>query len=172
MSSKNEIESSLPDAQMLNICYQAYIALDAVWAAANTSIKVSIVYFYVTIFRSNKAFIRVAYAVIALILAFGVAVIPSDFLTCRPLSKAWNPLQPGVCQNPTQSLIALSSCNMAIDLIIIILPVPMVWGLQMSTWRKLKLTIIFALGSLYVYRCIPPCSSGLTSLSTEYVSSP
>ena len=172
MSNIVDIKSSLSVAQMLNIHYQTYIALNAVWAAANTSIKVSIVHFYITIFRSNKTFLRVAYAVITLILAFGVAVIPGNFLFCRPLSKAWNPLQPGVCGNPTQSLIAFSSVNMAIDLIIIILPVPMVWGLQMATWRKVKLTIIFALGSLYVCICIPLCSSRLTSLSTEYVSSP
>lgn len=88
----------------------------------------------------------------AYVIAFGIAVVISDFLTCRPLSKAWNPLQPGVCENPVNSAIALSSCNMATDLIIILLPMPMIWGLQMATRRKIELTVVFALGFLYVQR--------------------
>ncbi len=142
------------------------------WAAANTSIKISIVDFYIKIFRSNKAFLTVAYAVIALVLAFGFAVVVSDFLTCRPLSKAWDPVQPGVCENTTETLIALSSCNMAVDLIIILLPMPMVWGLQMATKRKIEITIIFSLGFLYVYQCILSCLVGLTSMFIAYALSP
>ena len=88
----------------------------------------------------------------AFVIAFGVAVVISDFLTCRPLPKAWKPLEPGVCEDPTKSAAAISGCNMATDLIIILLPMPMIWGLQMPTRRKIELTIIFALGFLYVHR--------------------
>ena len=125
---------------------KAYIATDAVWAAANTSIRISIVHFYITIFRSNRIFLKIAYAVMVFVSTFGVAIFVSDVLTCRPLSKTWNPLQPGVCESPFASLIALSSFNIATDLIIILLPMPMIWGLQMATHRKIELTIIFALG--------------------------
>ena len=107
----------------------------------------------------------------AFVSAFGVAVIISDVLTCRPLSKAWNPLQPGVCENTLQSLIALSSCNMALDLIIILLPMPMVWRLQMATRRKIELTIIFALG----FMCAPPytplCTVKLILMNKAFASS-
>ena len=157
---------------MLICLFQAEIALDAVWAGANTAIRISIVHFYVTVFRSNKVFLRFAYAVMAFVVAFFVAIIISDFLTCRPLSKVWNPLEPGVCENPRASLIALSSFNMVTDLIIIVLPMPMIWGLQMPTWRKLELTIIFALGFLYVCRYMSPKSIRLTSAITESASSP
>lgn len=84
--------------------------------------------------------------------AFGAGIVISDFLTCRPLAKYWNPLRPGICENPIESAIALSSCNVAIDLIIVLLPMPLVWGLHMATRRKVELTIVFALGILYVLR--------------------
>ena len=141
---------------MLICLFKSGTATDCVWAVANTSIKISILHFYVTIFRSSEAFLRVAYAVMAGVIALGVAAVISDFLTCRPLSKVWNPHESGVCENPTESLIAFSTCNMATDLIIISLPLPMIWGLQMATRRKIGLTIIFALGFLYVHRYVAP----------------
>ena len=136
-------------APMLIFLTKAYIATDAVWAAANTSVKISIVHFYITIFRSNKIFLKFAYAAMVFVSTFGVAVFVSDVLTCHPLSKMWNPLQPGVCESRFAALIAQSSCNMATDLIIILLPMPMIWGLHIATRRKIELTIIFALGFMY-----------------------
>ena len=128
---------------------QAWMASDALWAAANTSIKVSIVHFLITIFRSNWSFLKIAYAVVILVSAFGIALLLGDLLTCRPISKLWHPSRPGVCEKAFPYLIALSSCNMTIDLIIIILPMPMIWGIQMAVRRKIELTVIFALGSMY-----------------------
>ena len=149
-----------------------YLAADAAWAAANTSIRISIVHFYVTIFRSNKAFLIVAYAVVVLVLGFGVGIVISDFLSCRPLVKYWDSLQPGVCESPIKSAVALSSCNVAIDLTIVLLPMPMIWGLQMATRRKVELTIIFALGFLYVPRYMPLYAVELISTATAYALSP
>ena len=103
--------------------------------------------------------------------AFGVAVIIGDVLTCRPLSKAWDRLQPGVCENAMQSLIALSSFNMATDLIIILLPMPMVWRLQMATRKKIELTITFALGFMYMPPCTLLCKVELILIITAFASS-
>ena len=134
---------------MLTFLTKAWIASDALWTAANTSIKVSIVHFLITIFGSNKTFLKIAYAVTVLVSAFGLALILGDVFTCRPLSKVWHPRRPGVCEKTYPYLIYISSCNMATDLIIIILPMPMIWGMQMATRRKIELTVIFALGSMY-----------------------
>ena len=147
---------------------KVYIAVEALWAAANTSTKISIVHFYITIFRSNKTFLKFAYAVMCFVSAFGVAVIITDLLSCRPLSKIWDPLQPGVCENIIKTLIAHSSCNMAIDFIIILLPMTMLWRLQMATYRKIELTIIFALGFMYVIQQILLRSLELILILTAY----
>ena len=105
-------------------------------------------HFYMTIFRSNRAFLTVAYALLVLVVAFGVGIVISDVLTCRPLAKYWDPLQPGVCEDSRVSLVALSSCNIIADLTTVFLPLPMIWGLQTTTWRKIELSIIFTLGFL------------------------
>lgn len=135
-------------ASTLTLPFKAYLAADILWAAANTSVRIAVLHFYMTIFRSNRAFLTVAYALYVLVVAFGVGIVISDVLTCRPLAKYWDPLQPGVCEDSLASLVALSSCNIIADLTIVFLPLPMVWGLQITTRRKIELSIIFALGFL------------------------
>ncbi|CAF9942357.1 hypothetical protein IMSHALPRED_003637 [Imshaugia aleurites] len=125
---------------------KSYLAANIAWAAANTSIKISIVHFYITVFRSNKAFLKVAYAVIAAVISFGVGIVLCTFLICRPIAKFWYSTLPGNCGNFVQFLLALSICNVAIDLTIILLPIPMIWWLQTSKRRKMELTITFTLG--------------------------
>ena len=135
-------------ASTLTLPFKAYLAADIVWAAANTSVRIAVLHFYMTIFRSSRAFLTVAYTLFVLVVAFGVGIVVSDVLTCRPLAKYWNPLRSGVCENSRASLVALSSCNIIADVLIVLLPLPMVWRLQITTRRKIELSIIFALGFL------------------------
>ncbi len=142
------------------------------WSLANTSIKISIVHFYITIFRSNKVFLKAAYGEMILVMAFGVAQVLDTFLLCHPLAKNWDILLPGRCGDKIRSSIAVSACNVAIDLTIIILPMPMIWGLQMATRRKIELTITFALGFMYVAQYIPLYLSRLTCILAAFAFSP
>ena len=56
------------------------------------------------------------------------------------------PLLPGVCGSNVEGVLATSAINLSVDLIIIILPMPMIWRLQMATRRKVAITITFGLG--------------------------
>ena len=105
---------------------------------------------YTTIFRSNKPFRTAAHTISILVIAFGVGVVVSSFLLCNPTAKFWDPSLPGTCGSLVNYLLALSICNLVIDLIIILLPIPMIWWLQMSRRRKIELTITFTLGLVYV----------------------
>ena len=89
------------------------------------------------------------YAIMVLGILFGFAVVLSDFLACRPLSKYWDTLGPGDYDYSVMSLIAITGCIAVTDLIIILLPMPLVWGLEMATRRKIELAVIFALGFLW-----------------------
>ena len=95
----------------------------------------------------------------AFVLSFGVGIILQAFLNCRPFAKNWDPLLPGFCGPIKASLVADGIINVVIDLAMIILPMPMVWQLQMSQQRKLALTVVFALGILYVIRNGPSHST-------------
>lgn len=81
-----------------------------------------------------------------LVAAFGLGVILLTFLNCRPFSKTWNPGEPGICGSLLEPVLATSVINMLVDLTIICMPMPLVWNLQMATWRKTALTFTFGLG--------------------------
>ena len=89
----------------------------------------------------------------ALVLSSGVALILETFLSCRPFAKNWDPsILHGTCGSFKINFLANGIINIVTDLIIVILPMRMVWRLQhISQQRKMALTIVFALGILYVF---------------------
>lgn len=139
---------------------KTFVVGDLIWIAACVSIKISIIHFYISIFGSNKIFRKAAYAVMAIPIAYAIGVLLENVLICRPFAKNWYPHLPGHCGNDVGNLIAASACNVAIDLTIIALPIPMIWTLHMATRRKVELTITFALGILYVSRYVALLFSG------------
>ena len=74
----------------------------------------------------------------------------------------WDPSIPGVCGNQHAGLLATGIGNIATDLLILSLPVPRVWNMQVSRGSKAALTGIFGIGLLYV----PPHMLG--SFPTQY----
>lgn len=99
----------------------------------------------------------------ALVLSFGIGLILQAFLICRPFAKNWDPLLPGTCGSSTASFLADGIINIFMDLAIIVLPMPMIWQLQMSQQRKIALSVVFALSILYVFSRGPSGSIVLTT---------
>ena len=74
----------------------------------------------------------------------------SNFLMCRPISFNWDFSQKGTCGNILAGCVTGAVINVITDLVILILPLIVIWGLGIPTKSKLSLSIIFSLGSLYV----------------------
>ncbi|KAF1360452.1 hypothetical protein EJ07DRAFT_23357, partial [Lizonia empirigonia] len=86
---------------------------------------------------------------LALNVMFYTALFLFQFLACRPLAHAWNPLVPGTCVKDKLVVhIVSASINTASDLIIMILPQPVIWRLELGVRRKLGLSAVFLLGGL------------------------
>lgn len=80
-------------------------------------------------------------------LLFYTAVLLVAIFACWPREKIWDPLLPGKCVDPIAILIASSAINCATDIVILVLPIVMVWRLQMSKHRKWSVSAIFATGA-------------------------
>ena len=65
-----------------------------------------------------------------------------------PKEKLWDPTLPGFCVNYPITLMIVGIFNASSDLVILILPMAWIWGLKMSTTRKLGVSAIFAFGGL------------------------
>lgn len=76
-----------------------------------------------------------------------VAIILQAFLICKPLAYNWNlSIKGGRCGNQNQGFLAQAITNLLLDVMIVSLPLPVLWGLQMRAGKKVSITIMFSIG--------------------------
>lgn len=118
------------------------------WGVATCLIKLSILFFYLDIFEIRSFQIAV-YICMAFVAALQLAVILGTLLLCKPLAYSWNKLIPGGhCGDATENYLAIGVVNMVIDFAIVLLPMPILYGLQMSARNKVAIMGILSLGLL------------------------
>jgi hypothetical protein len=80
-----------------------------------------------------------------------LGIIFGTLFMCDPVAKGYKPDLPGYCSDIGKLWVGSAVPSVAIDLIILLLPMPKVWGLQMGGARKIGITVAFVLGYMYVY---------------------
>ena len=73
-----------------------------------------------------------------------------SIFACIPRSKIWEPHLPGKCINDTSFWVSLSCICFVSDVSILVLPINWVYHLQMPFKRKFSISVVFAVGTLYV----------------------
>ncbi len=125
--------------------------------------KTSILLFYYRLFATpgtRQGFKKLLYTTQALVIMWLIASLIPGILRCHPIDDTWNPLIVGgpdvrdYCLNDKAYYISSSAINVALDFWILVLPISIVWTLQVSRRRKVGLSAIFLLGGLYVF-CRP-----------------
>ena len=81
-----------------------------------------------------------------LVLAYGIALILLFLLICRPIAYNWDKTIDGHCGSSIGEGIAAAATNMIIDGTIVLLPIKVVWRLQMPAQKKIGISCMFALG--------------------------
>ena len=109
-------------------------------------IKVSALLLYARIFKIDRKFITALWVTGGIVTAWYIctAIVPWTF--CRPYRKIIDPFLEGVCYNAEPWYTASAFMNAFFDLVVLILPVPVVWRLQMTLRRKLVITMLFFVG--------------------------
>ena len=86
-----------------------------------------------------------------LAVSWSVMNIFTIFFDCRPLARNWNKEIPnGKCDNVAGVFLGVAIIDIVVDLGILILPVPIMWRLQMPRHLKLGAILAFGLGYLTV----------------------
>ena len=70
---------------------------------------------------------------------------------CDPVDALWDATVKAKCINFHDVLIIFSSLNIGTDILILCLPVPQLWKLNIPRRRKYELMGIFSLGGLFVF---------------------
>lgn len=93
-----------------------------------------------------RSFRIAAYTMTGLAVLWALGTILMILTICRPVTKFWNRELPGECGDLVTTLIVFGALDVALDVVILLLPIPMVWQLQMPFANKIGLACIFAMG--------------------------
>lgn len=116
-----------------------------------TLAKLSILTFYRRIF-SVRSFVRLTWVVLAMCVVWAVICAFVIVFQCVPVHGMWDvAMQLGkaaTCLKPEKLIFGFEISNVAIDLLILALPVYRVQRLQLPTAKKISVSCIFLLGLL------------------------
>ncbi|KAF7179312.1 hypothetical protein CNMCM7691_008245 [Aspergillus felis] len=112
--------------------------------------KLSILLMYYRIFRFPY-FKRWAYIIGTFVLLWVICITFLFIFICVPVQKLWYPSLPGRCINQVATWVANAASTILTDLVILVLPMPQVWKLQLRLSEKLALTFAFSLGFFVVF---------------------
>ncbi|KAI9674032.1 MAG: hypothetical protein M1829_003875 [Trizodia sp. TS-e1964] len=122
-----------------NVAYIGYLA-------AMGFTKISVLLFYRRIFTVGSTFKYFLWATTFFVVGILVSGELSLFLGCQPISHRFDSNYPRVCINLTAHIDAMSYLDIAADIILVILPLPLILKLKLSKRDKAALIAIFTTG--------------------------
>ncbi|KAK1716691.1 hypothetical protein CaCOL14_000394 [Colletotrichum acutatum] len=112
--------------------------------------KLSLMLMYYRIFHI-PFFKKMTWFVISFVFAWVICITFLFIFICVPVEKLWYPDIPGRCINQVATWIANAASTIFTDLLILLLPLPQVWKLQLQKAEKIALTFAFGLGFFVVF---------------------
>ena len=122
-----------------------------VYGIASAVPKLAVLDTYLKIFMSRW----VRYALLAtgfIIVANAIVYIPTTIFQCAPVQSLWDHSIPNRRCNDIRLHYSLAGVpNILTDAVMLILPLPIIWKLQMDKGTKAGVLATFASGGMYVY---------------------
>ncbi|KXJ87830.1 hypothetical protein Micbo1qcDRAFT_207595 [Microdochium bolleyi] len=107
--------------------------------------KLSILVFYLRL-SPKENFRRTVYVIIGIVIAYTVAYVLTIIFQCTPVSAAWDITIRGNCIKPILPMMTLSTANILIDVIILLIPIKVFLELHMSKRQRSSLIALFGAG--------------------------
>ncbi|KAL8947423.1 MAG: hypothetical protein Q9222_006291 [Ikaeria aurantiellina] len=83
----------------------------------------------------------------ALLAGYGAAFAITSLAACRPFEFNWDKtIDGGECIDVSKFYGAQVILGVVFDVVVVVLPMPMLWGLQMKIQKKVALTCVFGMG--------------------------
>ncbi|SLM36795.1 hypothetical protein LPUS_06482 [Lasallia pustulata] len=138
----------ISDPDKLVVWAKFVLIIPEIYLSAVLFPKLAILAIYLRIF--NKAPYRITCWVLAAVLVANcIATTIAGFLTCVPLEYLWDPTIPGGhCFDINAYFRWASLTNIVTDVVMLILPLPVIWKIHTSRNVKMGLTFTFATGSI------------------------
>ena len=111
--------------------------------------KLSILLFIGRIFPkyvNSRLFNTALWLVHAANLSWLIGIYLGIIFACNPPAKNWYPSIPGTCTPASSLWLGCTIPSVAVDLMILLLPLPKIWNLRANRRRKLAIGVVFILG--------------------------
>ncbi|KAH0379204.1 hypothetical protein KCU92_g8286, partial [Aureobasidium melanogenum] len=108
--------------------------------------KLSLLISYLRVAGFNRTYATVVWTVLVSVVISQILFTILLSVGCQPIAKQWDPSIPGKCLNALPVYFALGGTSLGWDLIIIVLPFPILRRLQLDFHRKVALFAVFSLG--------------------------
>lgn len=137
--------AKLDEMRLLAKLIYAYLLL---LTAAFAATRLAILALYLRIFQ-GRVLRRVLWAVVAFVVLQYAAFSLVSAFACWPVYKFWTPVEnAGTCIDRAAFYRSMTPFNIAVDAVLVVLPLPTVWQLKATRFRKWALTFVFGLGIL------------------------
>ena len=120
------------------------LAKELVWNTGITLTRISALLFYKRLFqRQSKTlfWLGIAFNVVWFVMLLFLVIFG-----CSPVPRIWDRAVPGTCLPELPGQIISSFTSLVLDLYILVVPLPMLWRLQMKTPRKVAVALVLILG--------------------------
>ncbi|KAL6702553.1 hypothetical protein ACN47E_001550 [Coniothyrium glycines] len=123
------------------------------WLAIVSLTKLSILFLYRTLFRCMTRFIVVVHIMMSIVALYWIGFTLGSIFQCKPVAFNWDKTIPGgTCLNPKSGFLTSGSVNLVLDVILVVMPAPVVWKMQhVSQLKKIGITTMFSLGLIVCF---------------------
>lgn len=150
----------LPQLTVFKLVFASQVTYTFIMATA----RISLLFLYRRIFNLRLLWFRIAWwCCTAYVSLYCIVQFIGYVAQCRPRPTQNSPTDPNInlCGHRGLQVAVMGYNNAAIDLVILVLPIRMVWTLQMTRRQKVAVGGVFALGLMYAIRI---ASMSFTSL--------
>ncbi|KAL2132730.1 hypothetical protein VTI74DRAFT_3440 [Chaetomium olivicolor] len=124
------------------------------YKAAINLVKCSILLLYLRLFNIVRWFRYSCWTLLAAVGMYCTGSILVTIFQCRPMIRAFDKDTPGTCIDTAKFWFANAGFSIATDLIILVLPMPLVWKLGVPIAQKIAVMAVFAIG---IFATITSC---------------
>lgn len=125
-----------------------------IYTSSLTLTKFSILLFFHRTFAGHFNFKIAIYVMAALVGAWFTATMTASIFQCTPVSFYWDKTQTGTCIDGESLYFITAIINVIYDVIIVSMPMPVIWKLQMPRSRKIGISGIILLGAIVILASI------------------
>ncbi|KAH7124487.1 hypothetical protein EDB81DRAFT_911243 [Dactylonectria macrodidyma] len=124
---------------------QVMLSQGLIYGLCQMFIKLSYLSLYLRI-APHKTYRLALYISMGLVTAYGISGALVSMLLCLPFKKLWQPDIPGHCIDVNTFYMFNTSTNIVFDIAIYIMPLHILWNLNLPKRQRMALVLVFALG--------------------------